>query len=348
MTQRRTTILYELALAVLLLVGCGSSDETGDAKAGGKAAGKGADVESDRLETFVSGLKAFSEANLEDLLKAYTPEATWHMPSSGAPLVRGRKAVARQIVAFKGLLPESTLGIRRILDSGDWIVAQVVLHGTHRWSAQGIAREPRKVGYEMIYFVQIDETGKAAETIVYYDQTAIRRQLGHMKGAAPAVPKWPDREERVAEPGAAANLEKVEQLLTAVEQGDFDKLDGMVTADFTLHDRGSSRHYSLAEVKKRLAVERESFVAPRIEIDQKVGAGKYVALRFTQRSKYRWAEDTDTTAGEPVVFHGAYVFELSGGKIAALETYANEMELIQQAKRYAGKKKAAEADAGER
>jgi hypothetical protein len=332
------------ALAALLPLGCGG--ETGDSETGGEAAEATPAAGVDRIGTFVAGIKAFNEANLEQLLGAYTPEATWYMPSADAPLVRGRKAVARQIVAFKGLLPESTLGIRRILESGDWIVAQVVLHGTHRWNAQGISRPPKKVGYEMIYFVRTDATAKAAETIVYYDQTAIRRQLGHMKGRPPAVPGWPDRDERVTDPGADANVEKVKQLLTAVEKGEFDQLDTLVTADFTLYDRGGAGQYSLDEVKKRLGQERESFVSPRIEIDQTVSAGKYVALRFTQKSRYRAPEDTDTGGGEPVVFHGAYMFELKGGKIAVLETYANEMELIVQAKRFAAKKKAAEADAG--
>ena len=111
------TLLFQLALAAVL-AGCGGSEETGEPEATGKPTGKAATAESDRVEVFVGGLRAFNEANLEALLNSYTAEATWHMPSSEAPLVRGRKAVARQIVAFKGLLPESTLGARRILVGG--------------------------------------------------------------------------------------------------------------------------------------------------------------------------------------------------------------------------------------
>ncbi|MBW2276842.1 MAG: ester cyclase [Deltaproteobacteria bacterium] len=340
------TLAVSIAIFSLMLLGCGGSDEPGDPKAGGndtdQAAGKGGAV-----ETFLSGLTAFNEANLEQLLEVYTFEATWDMPSSEAPLVRGRKAVARQIVAFKGLLPESTIGARRVLEGDGWIVIQAVVNGTHRWNAQGIARSPKKVGYEMIYFVRADDAGKADETIVYYDQTSLRRQLGAMKGATPAVPVWPEQLERVGESGSEANVALVKQLLAVVEKGEFDGLDALVTDSFTLYDRASSRQYSLAQVKKRLGTERESFAAPRIEIGQVVSAGRYVALRFVQNSTYQGPDErADTEAGEPVTFHGAHVFEISGGKIAALETYANEMELIRQAKRLAAEKKAAEADAG--
>jgi len=344
-TQFNSLILARLvaATALLCLLSSGCGDDAGSEPV---VPGKGAAAKGDPVETFLAGLRAFNEANLEELLDAYTPEATWEAPGSGAPLVRGRKAVARQIVAFKGLLPESTIGARRVLKSREWLVIQAVLQGTHRWNAQGIQRPPKQVGYEMIYFVRPGEGGAANETIVYYDQTSLRRQLGAMKGPSPALPAWPDAVERVDAPAETGASGIADKMLAVVERGAFDELDALVTADFTVFDRASGRRYSLAEIKQRLGKDRESFAEPRIEVEQTVGAGKYVAVRFVQRSRYHPAGDAGPGAEAPVLFHGAYVFTVEGGKIAALETYTNEMELIVQAKQLAAEKKARQADAG--
>jgi len=338
-----------LVLFAALLLGCGGGSDPEDPKAVGVAKVEPADVEGGPVETFLAGLTAFNEANLEQLLGVYTPEATWHMPSSEVPLIRGRKAVARQIVAFKGLLPESTIGARRVLEGEGWFVVQAVVDGTHRWSAQGIARKPQKVGYEMIYFVRPDENGKADETIVYYDQTSLRRQIGAMKGAVPAVPGWPEKLERVAEPENAANVELVKQVLALVERGEIDRLDGLVDVNFTLYDRATGKERSLAQIKQQLKKERETFVNPRIEIEQVISVGRFVALRFVQKSTYLTPDqrgDAGVEEGAPAVFHAAYVFEIEGGKVHALESYANEMELVRQAKQFVAEKKAREADGG--
>lgn len=338
MTDIQRTIRVTIAVLALLTGGVGCGDEQPD-KASASDAKKAAG--GDRVETFLAGLRAFNEADLEELLTAYSEEATWHMPSSTAPLVRGRKAVARQIVAFKGLLPESTIGVRRVLESGEWIVGQAVLNGTHRWNAQGIPRPPRKVGYDMVFFVRTDAAGRAAETLVYHDQTVIRRQLGAMKGPAPAVPPWPEKVERVAEPGREDLVARAKGLLALVERGDLDGLDGLVTGSFILRDRAGGRSFSLAEVKQRLAKQRESLVDARIEVEQALAAGKYVALRFVEKATFTGGDPAATGGGSPVQFHGAHVFEFAGDRIAALETYANELELLLQIKQIKAERKAA-------
>jgi ketosteroid isomerase-like protein len=335
----RIGILLPLLVLVLMLVaalllgcdGCGRDRVPSDRDPVGKNAEPDDGRPGDPVETFLIGLRAYNEANLEDLLAAYADDATWYMPCSRNPLVRGRKAVARQIVAFKGLMPESSIGVRRLLTSGDWLVAQAVLHGTHRWNAQGIERPPRKVGYEMISFVRADKSGKASETLVYYDQTALRRQLGAIEGVAPPVPKWPSKPERITAAGDDANVERVRQVFDLVEKGRFDELDAVTTDGFTLYDRASGKRYSLAELKAQLQKERQTLVDPQFELLQTISAGNVVALRFMERARLKGV-GADRENGSPVEFHGAYVFEIKDGKIAVAESYTNTMELRLQLK----------------
>lgn len=282
----------------------------------------------DPVETFLIGLRAYNEGNLEELLVSYAPDAVWHVPCFKAPPVRGRRAVARQMVAFKGMLPDSRIGVKRLLVQDDLIVAQAVLHATHRWTDQGIPTEPKSVGYSLIFFVKTEQ-GKAQQTLLYFDQSAIRRQLGTLAGPAPAIPPWPGEPERVTGQGPEASLGVVKRLYEALEQDRFDQLDALTTGSFAFVDRSSQTTSSLAELKKMLTAERQLLDEVKFDVEQMVAVGPYVAVRFTERALYLADAPTAAERGRPVLFHGAHVFKLEGGKVAAIEVYLNQVEVLE-------------------
>ncbi|MFO8071011.1 MAG: nuclear transport factor 2 family protein, partial [Polyangia bacterium] len=137
------------AIAALLAIGCGSSDEEAKEKKPSPREASPSPSKSDRdaVEVFFDGIEAFNENDLEQLVASYTEDAALQLPASGAPPAVGRRAVVRQITGFKGILPHSKIGVRRVIGSGEMLVAQFVLTGTRRYDQQGVEMKPEKVGY---------------------------------------------------------------------------------------------------------------------------------------------------------------------------------------------------------
>ncbi len=282
----------------------------------------------DPVKIFTSSIDAFNDSNLEDLLESYSADTVWHVPCAPKPPARGRKAVARQLVGFKGMLPDAKIGIRRIIREGEILVAQVVMTATQRWDGQGIERtEPMEVGYEMLYFVQAP-SGPAKATLLYFDRAIGRRQLGHMRGQASPVPEKPKGDPEVvsgAGPDREGNVATVEKMYPAWSSGNHEEIAPFLADGFQYLDTSSRKTMDFEGMKAHQLEESKTLSERSYKIREVVSAGSYVAAHWLQQAVYAGA------AGKrKIKLHGAHVFTFEQGKIKNVEAYVSEMEAIEQ------------------
>lgn len=282
----------------------------------------------DPVEVFLDSLEAFNESNLEDLLATYTADTVWHQPCAPRPPARGRKAVARQLVGFKGMLPDTRIGVRRILEQGDLLVAQAVLTATQKWDKQGIERkEPKRVGYEMLYFVQA-ANGPAAATLLYFDLATGRRQLGHMKGEVPPVVKLPRGDPEILRDAPAADNEKAtREFFEILEKGDLAGIDALVAEGFAFRDVDEPGTLNLGAFRERHAKRTANLSEVSYKVREVVTAGDFAAAHWVMKGVQG---ANDEAPAKRLKLHGAHVLEFADGKLSRVEAYDSEMERIEQ------------------
>ncbi|MCK9464000.1 MAG: nuclear transport factor 2 family protein [Proteobacteria bacterium] len=309
----------------LALAACGGDKERGsgeEPKAAGKAAAR------DPAVAFIDGITAFNEANVKGVREAYAPNAAWWNPTRAAAPARGVTQIIKALSAFKAFIPDSRIGVRRVLRRGSSLVAQASVTGTKRWTEHGTEEDPKRIGFEMIYFVLADEQGRARETLVYFDVAVSHRQAGTLKGEVRPVPVQPDgKPEIVGAPGAKGGLEKAEAALEALAKGG-QGLEALAAEGFVYTDTSSGKRVPLAELPAFLAALTPAVNGLAYKTQQSLAAGPYVAIRWEARGSSVQAGE----GAEPaeVVLHGAHVFTLTDGRISAVEAYTSEMEYLEK------------------
>jgi len=324
--MRRADTIAAITLAVALSWACGED--------------KGAEIQSnhpaatpltepapsgDPVDIFMDGVRAFNESNLEDLLRTLTPDTVWHVPCAPKPPARGRKAVARQLAGFKGMLPDARITVRRVISAGDLLAAQCLINASIKWDGQGIKKDrPGEVGYEVLYFVKSVD-GPAQATLLYFDRAAARRQLGHMTGDAPPVPKPAEGEAEVVKGGGdPKDAEVVRGVFATLSAGDPEALRPSLAEGFSFTDMSTGEVGGFELLARLDAEERQTLPSSTYTLRETVGAGRYVAVHWAKKGMR--AGD----GKQAVTLHGAHVFELQDGKIAAMQAYTSKMELIEQ------------------
>jgi hypothetical protein len=309
-----------------LLLACG---EGGKPEIPGTPAPAAPSPAVDPVENLLESIRAYNENSVENLLSTYSEEATWHMPGTSPPPVQGRKRIVRQGVAFKTNFPESRFAVRRILVEGEILVAQIVFRATRRFDEQGAEVEPRDVGYEAIQLVET-ERGYARRTLVQHDQVGARRQLGLVAGDPPPVPDLPREPEIVREAAPAGFETAVAGLHGAWEKGDFGAWKDLVTEGFELVDHATGERFDLARATAWLAGRDKELDTVLFERYRTVAAGPWAATFFAERVDYRKPEAPEDAPLLRISLHGAHVMRLEGGRIASLEIYRNQAELLRE------------------
>jgi hypothetical protein len=229
--------------------------------------------------------------------------------------------------AFKAFIPDSRITVRRVLRRGNNLMAQAVVTGTKRWTDHGTEEEPKRIGFDMAYFVLADGFGRARETLVYFDAAVAQRQTGAIKGEARSVPEAPGgKPEVVGAPGVKGGIEKAEAALAALGRGGAG-LEGLVTKEFIYTDTTTGKQIALAELPGYLAAGVPALTGATYKQQQSIAAGPFVAIRWEAKAGY-----AGTGGAEPVeiTLHGAHVFTLSDGGISAVEVYSSSFELLEK------------------
>ncbi|MFO8070920.1 MAG: nuclear transport factor 2 family protein, partial [Polyangia bacterium] len=245
----------------------------------------------------------------------------------------GRRAVVRQITGFKGILPHSKIGVRRVIGSGEMLVAQFVLTGTRRYDQQGVEMKPEKVGYHGVYFVKTKD-GLQKGIMLFYEQSAIRRQLGWMSGDPPPVPEQVSGEPQMVkgEPSADAE-EMVRAFYELLESRNFDELDERTSEGFAFADHSTGAAGGLDEAKRELSGYLEGLSEMTFEVLKVVTADGWAVALYTLHGKPAAGKGDagpDAGPGKELLLHGAHVFQLEGDRIAGLEVYRSRAERLRQ------------------
>ena len=326
--------LFAISLTCLTLCFCISCGEgTPDTGIEGRksllTSGPGLNV--DPIENFLNLIRAYNDSNLEDLLDAYSVDTIWQVPCALRPPVQGNKIVARQIVAFKIKLPESSIRVRRIFGKEDMVVAQVVMNAVQRWDAQGIQKQkPVELGCEMLYVVQAGKDGKVNATLLYVDQSVTQKQLGLIHGEAPPVPAQPKGDpEKVtgpADPGIEDLAGKVFELW---EKSDYDEIEKMTASGFRYKDMRYGTSWDFARLKASHVEKMDVISDIAFDLKQVIAVGPYALVRYIMEAKYAVGSGDDKKI-VPIAIHGADVLEFRDGKLAQVEAYSSELELNSQ------------------
>jgi hypothetical protein len=308
--------------AALALAACGG-EEKGTAK--DEPAVKGRAAARDPAVAFLDGITAFNEANVKGVRDAFAPSAAWWNPTRAMAPARGVGQIIKALAAFKAFIPDSRIGVRRVLRRGSNLVAQAVITGTKRWTDHGTEEDPKRIGFDIAYFVIADDLGRARETLVYFDAAVAQRQSGALKGEPRPVPAQPDgKAEIVGAPGEKGASEQAEAVLAAIQKGG-EGLEALVTKEFAYTDTSTGKRVPLAELPAFLAARTPAVTGATTKTQQSIAAGPYVAIRWETKGMV-----AGKAGGEPneVTLHGAHVFTVADGRISAAEAYTSDMEYL--------------------
>lgn len=319
------------ALALALAAGCGGGEGAPAPAAKGAAAPKEgkspAPKRRNPVDVFLASIDAFNSSKPAKMRDALSSDAAWWSPCTGRPPMRGIRAIMGSLTGFKGLIPDAAVGVRRVLRRDGMLVAQAVTAGTKKWSAHGTQEEPKRVGYEVVYFVLAADDGRMKETLLYFDPAVAMRQTGSLTGEARVLPGLPKEAPEIVD---AAEIDGAVELATAAltafgKKGE--EIAPVVAPDFTYVDTKSGKTLDVASLPAFLAAERRTEAGLAYAVQQSLAAGPYVALRWEATGRF---PGEGTVGPTDVVLHGVHVFRIAGGRVASAEAYASDFEYLQK------------------
>ena len=124
------------------------------------------------------------------------------------------------------------------------------------------------------------------------------------------------------------NRSLLEQYLDAYNSGEWDRLDEFVTADY-VHNNGEAR-LDLAAFKRGAAWIRSGVPDFRVDVEDMIGEGDRVAVRFVGRGAHSGSFAGETPTGNDIVVHGITMYRLRDGLIAEDWEAMDEGQLMQQ------------------
>jgi len=146
------------------------------------AQGAGEKVDSKKI---AEGLqKAINNHDAAMMAKLYTEDAILVMSGEPEP-IRGRKAIEKNHVALFRAFPDMKIEFILVLESGNYIVFEQIVRGTHKGPfptpAGDLPATGRKIELQMVWIAKISPEGLIAEDRTYYDTGEFMRQLGLME-----------------------------------------------------------------------------------------------------------------------------------------------------------------------
>ncbi len=126
----------------------------------------------------------------------------------------------------------------------------------------------------------------------------------------------------------------VRRLLEEVwKEGNLAAADDLVAADYIHHRFGliaAGRAPGIEGLKQRIATARAAFPDLHLTVDDVIGEGDKVAVRYTQGGTHRADFRGVSATGKQVTFTGINVYRLARGKIVEEWTLYDALGLLQQ------------------
>ncbi len=316
-----------LACAGLLCGACGGEKKSAAPEAKKDAPHKASPEKRDPVDVFLASLDAFNTSNAAKLRDSFSQDAAWWGPCSIRGPIRGIREIMRSLTTFKGIVPDAKIGVRRVLHRENMVVAQTVTAGTKKWSEHGTEETPKPLGFEGIYFVLADPDGRARETLPYFDQAVMMRQIGALSGEARPIPEMPKGDPEIVDKAEIDGIAEV----AAAALADFGKgcanLAPLVAPGFAYVDMKTGKKLDLASLPAFLAGEHLIDGGLAYTVQQTIASGPIVAIRWEAAGRFPGKGNVGAT---DLVLHGAHVFTFEGGKILTVEAYDSDFEYLQK------------------
>jgi len=321
-----------LLVVVSLLAACGkeeakSAQVFAEEDVAAPAAAEAKSEKRNPLEVYLQSVEAFNTANAAKMRDSMTREAASWAPCGIRGPVRGIRDIMRTLTALKGLVPDVRLLVRRVMRRDDIVIAQTVTTGTKKWNERGAEETPKRVGFEGVAIVLSDENGRARETLQYFDQAVMMRQVGSLSGEARPLPEPPkDRPEII---DAAETDGAVELAIAALTSfgGKCERLSEMVSPGFSYTDTTTGRTLDLASLPAFLASQRLTENGLVYTVQQSIGAGPYAVIRWEAAGRFAGKGNVGPT---DIVLHGVHIFRIESGRIVSVEAYGSDFEYLQK------------------
>jgi hypothetical protein len=328
-TIRGRWILLAAVCAAVLCAACGG-EEKGEAPAakGDVEKPKAAQPEKrSPVDVFAGIVDAFNTSNAAEMRSSFSEDAAWWGPCSLRGPARGVREIMRSLVAFKGLVPDAKITIRRVLHRDEMVVAQTVTVGTKKWTEHGTEAAPKRLGFDGIYFVLADKGGRARETLLYFDQGVSMRQVGVLAGEVRPIPEVPAGAPEIVEGAETDGTTEVAVAALNAFARKGESFDALVAPGFAYFDTKTGRKLGAAELPEYLAAQRLTESGLAYTVQQTLAIGQYVALRWEAAGRFPGKGNVGPT---DIVLHGAHVFTFVDGKIAYVEVYDSDLEYLQK------------------
>jgi steroid delta-isomerase-like uncharacterized protein len=109
-------------------------------------------------------------------LATLADDITYRVVASGVVL-HSKAEVARYYDVWWKAFPDVTIEIKRLVATGEWVIAENVATATHRGPFLGLPPTGLRVAQHLCALIRVRD-GKMIEETVYYDQLERIRQLG--------------------------------------------------------------------------------------------------------------------------------------------------------------------------
>jgi steroid delta-isomerase-like uncharacterized protein len=109
-------------------------------------------------------------------LATLADDITYRVVASGVVL-HSKVEVARYYDVWWKAFPDVTIEIKRLVATGEWVIAENVATATHRGPFLGLPPTGLRVAQHLCALIRVRD-GKMVEETVYYDQLERIRQLG--------------------------------------------------------------------------------------------------------------------------------------------------------------------------
>lgn len=160
-----------LAVVLCFIVGCqnqAGKEELEEMKAQVK-------VETQNMALVQRIFAEGDKKNLRLLAEVSTPDYKFRLPSNAEPInIEEHKALWE---AFNVAFPDLTHNIKDIYAKGDFVVARIILSGTHKGEFTGLPPTGKKVEFSAIEIIRISDD-KVADFWVDADLLGLYQQLG--------------------------------------------------------------------------------------------------------------------------------------------------------------------------
>jgi steroid delta-isomerase-like uncharacterized protein len=130
-----------------------------------------------RMATVAEHIRSENRHDLEALMATFGPDPRYDDEPWQDHRV-GLQSVRAYYLELLGSLPDLAIEVRQQYVTGDAIIVEVTIRGTHLGPWRGVPATGRRVEFPLCGFYTFDTQDRLAGERIYYDRAAVMRQLG--------------------------------------------------------------------------------------------------------------------------------------------------------------------------